>query len=195
MKTYYTIAIDSDNKAGVLNRVTSVFSRIKLNIDSLSVCRTEKPDIYRHSVRVFCDKKTAERISKQLNKQIEVIQVRYHSHDEVLQQEMALYKIPVMTMYDQARMERILRHHGAKILSMHSEYVVIEKTGLIDEIQMLFDELQPLGILEFARSGPIGITKPPTPAYENIAITSLKTPSDRSISAAGYENQTTDLRG
>ncbi|WP_395377484.1 acetolactate synthase small subunit [Marinicella sp. W31] len=195
MKTDYTIIIDSDNKAGVLNRISSVFSRIKLNIESLSVCQTEKTHVYRHSIRVFCDKKTATRICQQLNKQIEVIEACFHKQEDILQQEMALYKIPVMTLYDQARMERILRHHGAKVLSMHSEYVVIEKTGLIDEIQRLFDELQPLGILECARTGPIGLTKPATHATENITIASLKIPTEKNMDSAVYENQTTDLRG
>jgi len=183
MKTDYTITIDSDNKAGVLNRITSVFSRIKLNIESLTVCQTEETDIYRHSVGVFCDKETAVRICKQLNKQIEVMEACYHSRREVLQHEMALYKIPVMTLYDQARMERILRHHGAKVLSMHAEYVVIEKTGLIDEIQILFDELHPLGILEFARSVPISLTNPTMKAADAITISSLQIPTEHSLRA------------
>ena len=195
MKTDYTITIDSDNKAGVLNRISSVFSRIKLNIESLSVCQTDKPYVYRHSVGVVCDKKTATRICQQLNRQIEVMEACFHKREDILQQEMALYKIPVMTLYDQARMERILRHHGAKVLSMHSEYVVIEKTGLMDEIQRLYDELQPLGMLEFARSGPVSLTKPAAQTAEHITIASLKIPSEKSLDSAIYEKQTTDLRG
>ena len=155
----YTMALFSRNRAGVLNRITSVFSRIKLNIDSLNVSKTEKKGVYRYSVRVNTTEKLIKRITKQIEKQVDVLKAVYATDELVVQQEVALYKIPSEVMIDDIQTEDIIRKHNAKILRIHRDYTVIEKTGHTHETQALFDELEPHGILEFVRSGPIAIGK------------------------------------
>lgn len=155
----YTLALYSRNKVGILNRITAIFSRIKLNIDSLSVCETEKKGVYRYSINVNTTEKLIKRITGQINKQIDVIKATYTTDEHIVQQEVALYKIQSSTTFDHDHAEKIIRDHHARILSMHKNYTVIEKTGHHDDTQQLFNDLKPFGILEFVRSGPISISK------------------------------------
>ena len=160
MNKNYNFAIYSNDQAGILNRITAVFSRINLNIDALSVCESEQTGVFRHSVQVCCDQATAFRLSKQLERQIEVIKADFHHDEEMIQQEVALYKIASKSMLEQTLAEQIIHRHHARVLSMNSEYTVIEKTGKRTESQALFDDLAVVGVLEFVRSGPVSISKP-----------------------------------
>ncbi|MFC3192905.1 acetolactate synthase small subunit [Marinicella sediminis] len=162
MKRTHHFAIDSNDQAGILNRITAVFSRVNLNIESLSVCETAERGVFRHSVQVFCDQAMAKRLSKQLERQIEVIRAGFLPADELIQQEVALYKIASSSMLEQTLAEQIIHRHHARVLSMNSEYTVIEKTGSRVESQALLDDLAPIGVLEFVRSGPVSISKPMT---------------------------------
>ncbi|MBL4773078.1 MAG: acetolactate synthase small subunit [Alcanivoracaceae bacterium] len=158
-KKKYTLALFSRNRAGILNRITSVFSRIKLNIDSLNVSETESKGVFRYSVNVNTTENLIKRITKQIEKQVDVIKAVYATDEYIVQQEVALYKIPSSVMLDHIETEKIIRDHHARILTMHRDYTVIEKTGHQHETQKLFDVLEPYGILEFVRSGPISISK------------------------------------
>jgi acetolactate synthase-1/3 small subunit len=160
LKNDYTLVLFSRNRAGILNRITAVFSRIKLNIDSLNVSATESKGVFRYSIKVRTTLKLIKRLTLQIEKQIDVIKCVYATDDYIVQQEVALYKIPSTVMLDQVKTEKIIRSHNARILTMHRDYTVIEKTGHTHETQQLFDELEPFGILEFVRSGPISISKP-----------------------------------
>jgi acetolactate synthase-1/3 small subunit len=160
MQKRYNFAIYSNDQAGILNRITAVFSRINLNIEALSVCESAQPGVFRHSVQVYCDHQTANRISKQLERQIEVIRAEFQAEDDMIQQEVALYKIASKSMLEQTRTEQIIHRHHARVLSMNSEYTVIEKTGSRAESQALLEELSSIGVLEFVRSGPVSISKP-----------------------------------
>ena len=160
MNKSHNFAIYSNDQAGILNRITAVFSRVNLNIEALSVCESEQPGVFRHSVQVRCDHATAVRLSKQLERQIEVIKAVFHTDEEMIQQEVALYKIASKSMLEQTLTEQIIHRHHARVLSMNSEYTVIEKTGKREESQALFDDLSVVGVLEFVRSGPVSISKP-----------------------------------
>lgn len=156
----YNFAVFSNDQAGILNRITAVFSRVNLNIEALSVCESEQSGVFRHSVQVRCEHATALRLSKQLERQIEVIKAEFQVDDDMIQQEVALYKIASKSMLEQTLTEQIIHRHHARVLSMNSEYTVIEKTGKRDESQALFDDLSVIGVLEFVRSGPVSISKP-----------------------------------
>lgn len=156
----YDFAIYSNDQAGILNRITAVFSRVNLNIDALSVCESAQSGVFRHSVQVRCDHQTAARLGKQLERQIEIIKAEYRPEDDMIQQEVALYKIASKSMLEQTLTEQIIHRHHARVLSMNSEYTVIEKTGSRTESQALFDDLSVVGILEFVRSAPVSISKP-----------------------------------
>ena len=165
-KKIYTLALFSRNKAGILNRITSVFSRIKLNIDSLSVSETESKGVYRYSMKVHTTEKLICRITKQIDKQVDVIKAVFTTDEYIVQQEIALYKIPTAAMLDEIKTENIIRNHNARIITIHRDYTIIEKTGHKHETQELFDALEPYGIYEFVRSGPISISKQTTQLHK-----------------------------
>jgi acetolactate synthase-1/3 small subunit len=155
----YSLALFSRNKAGILNRITAVFSRIKLNIDSLNVSETESKGVFRYSVKVKTTEKIIQRVTKQIEKQVDVIKAVYATDEFIVQQEIAMYKVPTSVMLDHIKTEKIIRDHNARVVTMHRDYTIIEKTGHKHETQKLFNELEPYGILEFVRSGPISISK------------------------------------
>lgn len=73
--------------------------------------------------------------------------------EEIVYQEVALYKVPTRRLLDDRNVEEIIRRHNARILEITRDYVVIEKTGHIDETENLFQELKKYDILQFVRSG------------------------------------------
>ena len=160
MKKRFTISVFSENRAGILNRVTIMFTRRKINITSIAVSESEIHDIYRHTIVVEDEEDRVMKLVKQLEKQIDVHKAFYHTDEEIVYQEIALYKIPTGVLAHGGKAERLVRAHHARVLAVAPEFTVIEKTGHKEETQALFDELKPFGILEFVRSGRVAITKP-----------------------------------
>ncbi|MFT4666003.1 MAG: acetolactate synthase-1/3 small subunit [Polaribacter sp.] len=159
MKKQITISVFTENHSGLLSRVTAVFTRRKINIDSLIASESEVEDIYRFTIVVEIEEVQVKKIVKQLEKQVEVLKAFYHLNEEVVHQELALYKVPTKVLASGGQVEEIVRNHNARLLAVEAEFVVLEKTGHKEDIDALFTELLPFGILEFARSGRVAITK------------------------------------
>ena len=100
-----------------------------------------------------------EKIVKQIEKQIEVLKADYYKNKEVVQQEVALYKIPSKSLTNGIEVERIVRQHNARFLTIEKGFLVIEKAGFRRETKALFDDLIPFGINEFVRSGRIAVSR------------------------------------
>ena len=100
-------------------------------------------------------------IVKQIDKQIEVLKAFYNTNDEMIFQEIALYKVPTVALMESDQIEKMIRLHNARILEITREYTVIEKTGHEEETQALFEGLNTFGVLQFIRSGRIAITRSP----------------------------------
>lgn len=79
--------------------------------------------------------------------------------DEVIHQEIALYKVSTHGLANSNEIEKLIRYNNARILSIEPEYIVIEKTGFKAETQELFEKLEPFGVLQFVRSGRVALTK------------------------------------
>jgi acetolactate synthase-1/3 small subunit len=156
----YTLSVFTENKIGLLNRITIVFNRRHVNIESLSTSESEIPGIHRFNIVVQTSLDMVQKLVAQLEKQIEVIKAFYHAPDEVAVSELALYKISPDAFQQTEALETIVRENHARILSIHSDYLIIEKTGNRHGIRRLFDQLEPFGILEFARSGQISVSRP-----------------------------------
>lgn len=162
MKQEFNISIYSENHIGLLNRITINFTRRKINIESLTVSESAIHGISKFTIVV---KETEERVKMvvgQLEKIVDVLKAFYHTNDEMVYQELALYKVPTNALYDSDEVERLVRKAGARILEITREYTVIEKTGHKDETQELFEALNQFGVLQFIRSGRIAITRDPT---------------------------------
>ena len=158
MKNQFTIAVYTENQIGMLNKVTIIFTRRHINIDSITVSESEIPDIHRYTIVITEEEKKVKKIVKQLQKQVSVTKAFYYNNDELVYQQFALFKLPTDS-FTQGKAEVILRGHQARILAVTEEYVVVEKSGFAEEIQELYKELEPFHILEYCSSGRIAISK------------------------------------
>jgi len=159
-KTLYTVTIFSENTIGLLNQVTIIFTRRGLNIETLSVSPSAIEGIHKFTITVFADKDIIEKVVKQIDKQVDIVKAYYNTDEDLVYQEIALYKISTLKLLSLRSIEDIIRRYNARILEMTEIWVVLEKTGHYDETQALFKELsEKTGVLQFIRSGRIAITK------------------------------------
>ncbi|MCF6351979.1 MAG: acetolactate synthase small subunit [Cyclobacteriaceae bacterium] len=155
----YTISVLTENKAGLLNGVTIIFTRRKLNIQSINVSETEVEGVSRYTIVLTTTHSKAEQVVKQINKLIEVLGAFLYEEENIYYQELALYKLPTEAFLNGNTIETIVRNNGARILVIEEDHIVIEKTGHRKEIRELFEHLKPFGVLEYVRSGRIAISK------------------------------------
>jgi acetolactate synthase I/III small subunit len=161
MRQEYIITVFSENHIGLLTRITIVFTRRKVNIESLTVSESAIPGVFKFTIVINSTPDQVVKIVRQIEKQIDVLKAFYHTNDELIFQEVALYKVPTEALYESDTIEKIVRKAGARILEITREYVVIEKTGHKEETQSLFEELNQFKVLQFIRSGRVAITRDP----------------------------------
>ena len=155
----FTITAFSENHIGLLNRITIIFTRRHINIESLTVSESAIPGVHKFTIVIKTTQIMAEKITGQIEKLVEVIRAFFYRDDEIVHEEIALYKVPTNVLTENNKVEEIVRKYGAKILEITPEYVVIEKTGHKKETQELFNVLKELKVLQFTRSGRISITR------------------------------------
>ena len=155
----YTITAFSENHIGLLNRITIIFTRRNVNIHSLTVSESAINGISKFTIVVNETKEKVEKVVKQIEKQVEVLKAFYHTNEEIIYQEIALYKVPTESLLASNKLESIIRKHNARILEVMPEYTIIEKTGHCDETQGLFDVLKEFGVRQFTRSGRVSVTR------------------------------------
>lgn len=160
MKSTYTISIFTEDRIGLLNRITIIFTRRHINIESITASETEVKGIYRYTIVATLSKELVEKLVKQIDKQIEVLKAFYHLQPEIVSREIALYKVSANALNEGEYLAGIVDAHHAKIISVTPSYIIIEKTGDEREINTLFSNLEKFGMLEFARSGMVAVTKP-----------------------------------
>ncbi|NJM15019.1 MAG: acetolactate synthase small subunit [Bacteroidales bacterium] len=155
----YTITAFSENHIGLLNRITIIFTRRSVNIESLTVSESSIPGLHKFTIVVYATKEKVEQVVKQIDKLVEVIKAYYHPEEEIIYQEIALYKVPTEALLESNTLEKTIRKHSARILEVTHDYTVIEKTGHKEETEQLFQELNQYGVKQFTRSGRVAITK------------------------------------
>lgn len=160
MNQTFNISIFTENTVGMLNRITIIFTRRHINIESITASESEMKGIHRYTIVVNVSLDQVKKVVAQIEKQVEVVKAFYHSDEEVIYQELALFKIPTEMFVQEGGVERIIRAHHIRVLTIEKEFVVLEKAGRPEELTLLFNELKPYGLLEFVRSGRIAITKP-----------------------------------
>lgn len=161
MKQEFNITVFTENHIGLLTRITIIFTRRKVNIESLTVSESAIPGVFKFTIVVETTREQTIKIVSQIEKQVDVLKAFYHTNDEMIFQEIALYKVPTEALYDSDAVEKIVRNAGARILEITREYVVIEKTGHKDETQALFVALNEFKVLQFIRSGRVALTRDP----------------------------------
>ena len=154
----HTLAVLVENKAGVLSRVSSLFSRRGYNIDSLAVGVTEDPDISRITIVVHGDDHVVEQVTKQLNKLIDVIKVSDIGGDEAVERELALIKVAA-DADTRAEIIQIANIFRARIVDVAPKSMTVEITGDEGKVQAIEKLLRQFGIKELVRTGKIAIVR------------------------------------
>ena len=156
----YTITIFSENTVGLLGQITIIFTRRGLNIETLSVSPSALKGIHKFTVTLYATEEIVRKVCQQIDKRIDILKSYYNTDDELIFQEIALYKVATDKLLGLGSIESIVRIHHLHILEMNESFVVLEKTGHYDETQQLFEELSnSIGVLQFIRSGRVGITR------------------------------------
>ena len=158
-QTLYTVTVYSENQVGLLNQISIIFTRRQLNIESLSVSGSAIEGVHKFTITTYSDRETMEKLVKQIEKRIDVLRAFFYTDDEIIFQEVALYKVPTDKLLDDRSIEDLFRKLNARILEVNRTYTVIEKSGHPDETQSLFEELSRYDVMQFVRSGRVAITK------------------------------------
>ena len=165
-KQKFTISVYTENNIGLLNRISAIFLKRHINIESLTVSKSEIEDVHRFTIVANMTEKGIKKILGQIEKQIEVIRAFYHTDDQIIFQETAMFKISTEHLYDE-KIQNKLKLRRAHMITINERYFVIETTGTTEDINRLYDRLKPYGLMQFVRSGRIAITK------ERMAISEL----------------------
>ena len=161
MKQEFNITVFSENHIGLLARITIVFTRRKINIESLTVSESAIAGVYKFTIVIKTNEDQVKKVVSQIEKIVDVLKAFYHTNQELIYQEIALYKVPTEALYDSDQIENIVRNSGARILEITREFTVIEKTGHKDETQALFEQLNQFKVMQFIRSGRVALTRDP----------------------------------
>lgn len=160
MKRKYTLLIYTENHIGLLNRISIIFTRRKINIESLTTSPSKHKGIHTFVIVVDVTREKAEHLRKNIEKQVEVLKAFLYDDDMILAQEVALYKVSTDKIARNNTIEELIRTSNARILDIEPEYIVIEKTGNQKETQAFLELLAPYDVHEFIRSGRVIVTKP-----------------------------------
>jgi len=158
-KQEYNITVYTENQIGLLNRIAIIFTRRKINIDSLNTSPSEVDSIHRFNIVITETEDVVRKVCRQIEKQVEVLKVYYHTNADVIWQEMALYKVSTDIIAEKVSVERLLRENGARAVVIRKDYTIFETTGHREETDALVAILQPYGLIEFVRSARIAIIK------------------------------------
>lgn len=158
-KIKYTISIYSENNLGLLNRIATIFLKRHINVESLTVSGSEIENVSRFIIVVEITEEQVKKIIGQIEKQVEVIKAYYHTNEECIFLQSALFKIKSNLLFEERQIQNIIKNSNAQIVTVSPEFFVIEKSGWREEIDALYDELATFGIMQFVRSGRISVTK------------------------------------
>ncbi|WP_374949065.1 acetolactate synthase small subunit [Mucilaginibacter sp.] len=158
-KQEFNITVYTENQIGLLNRIAIIFTRRKINIDSLNTSPSEIESIHRFNIVITESEEVVRKLTRQIEKQVEVLKVYYHTNADVIWQELALYKVSTDVIAEQVSVERLLRENGARAVVIRKDYTVFETTGHREETDALIKILQPYGLIEFVRSARVAIIK------------------------------------
>lgn len=178
MKQEFTITVYTENQVGLLSRIATIFSRRKINIDSLNTSPSEVDSIHRFTIVVNETEEVIGKLVRQIEKQVEVLKAYYNTPDEIVWQELALYKVSTDEIAEKVKVERLLRENGARAVAIRKDYTVFETTGHREETEALLRVLEPYGLIEFVRSARIAIIKTSEGFHEKLKEFEFRQPSE-----------------
>jgi acetolactate synthase-1/3 small subunit len=180
-KAEYTITVYTENQIGLLNRIAIIFSRRKINVDSLNTSPTEVESVHRFTIVIIETEDVVRKLCRQIEKQVDVLKAFYNTEEEIVWQEMALYKVPTDEIAEKVKVERLLREYGARAVVIRKDYTVFETTGHREETERLIKALEPYGLIEFVRSARIAIIKDSSGFHEKLKSYELAAPAEEVV--------------
>jgi len=178
-KQEYTITVYTENQIGLLNRIAIIFSRRKINIESLNTSPSEVDSVHRFTIVINETEDVVRKLCRQIEKQVEVLKAYYNTNEEIVWQELAMYKVPTDIIAEKVKVERLLRQYGARAVVIRNDYTVFETSGHREEIDGLIKALEPYGLIEFVRSARIAIIKESKGFHERLKDFEYKDPSEQ----------------
>jgi acetolactate synthase-1/3 small subunit len=191
-KQEYTITVYTENQVGLLARIAIIFSRRKINIESLNTSPSEVDSVHRFTIVINETEEVVRKLCRQIEKQVEVLKAYYNTNDELIWQEMAMYKVPTDIIAEKVKVERLLREYGARAVVIRKDYVVFETTGQREETDKLIKVLEPYGLIEFVRSARIAIIKNSKGFHSKLRDFEYREPSEEVVENE-YLNQQAEV--
>ena len=158
-KKNFTVSVYTENNPGLLSRIAAIFLKRHINIESITVSKSEVKEVMRFIIVVNVTEEKIKKVVGQIEKQIEVIKAYYHTDEEMIFQETALYKVRTSDFEKDLNLEDFLKGTKARIVTVTPDFFVIEKTGKRHETESLYEKLKPYGLMQFVRSGRIAVSK------------------------------------
>jgi len=155
----FTVSVYTENNIGLLNRISAIFQRRHINIESINSSASEIEGVTRWTILVNMTEEQMKKIIGQIEKQVEVIKAYYHTEDETIYQESCLFKIKSDLLFEERQIQNIIKESNARIVTVNKKFFVLETSGRQNEIELLYIELSVFGIMQFVRSGRISVTK------------------------------------
>ncbi len=155
----YTVSVYTENNIGLLNRISAIFQKRHINIESINSSVSEIEGVSRFTIVVNVLESQMKKIIGQIEKQVEVIKAYYHTEEETIYQESCMFKIKSDLLFEERQIQNIIKESNARIVTVNKEFFVLEKSGRRQEIELLHRELSAFGIMQFTRSGRIAVTK------------------------------------
>lgn len=181
MKQEYTLTVFSENQVGLINKIAILFSRRKISLDSFNTSPSEIENIYRFTIVVSVTEDVIKNLVRQLEKIIDVFKVYCNTNNEIIWQQMALYKVPTSIIMKEVKVERLLREFGARAVVIRDDYTVFETTGQEEEIDKLLVELSNYGLIEFVKSARIAIIKANEGIHKKVLKMQANDPTSKPI--------------
>ena len=180
-KQEFTITVYTENHIGLLVRIATMFSRRKINIESLNTSPSEAEGIHRFTIVINEMEEVVRKLARQIEKQVEVLKAYYNTNDEIIWQELALYKVPTDEIAEKVKVERLLREYGARAVVIRKDYTIFETSGQREETDKLVEVLAPFGLIEFVRSARVAIIKDSKGFHEKLKEFEQTEPGEEQI--------------
>ncbi len=155
----YTVSVYTENNVGLLNRISGIFLRRHINIESMNISKSEIKSVSRITLLVKVTEEQIKKIIGQIEKQVEVIKAYYHTDKDTIYQESCMFKLSSDLLMENDEIQTIINNSKSRVININKEFFVLEKSGTKEEIEELYHTLDKHGIMQFIRSGRIAITK------------------------------------
>ncbi len=156
----FTLLVYSENIAGILNQITAVFTRRQVNIESLNVSASSIPGVHKYTITAWSDEDQIIKITKQIEKKIDVIKANYYTDDQLFIREVGLYKLSTSEVLNNPEISRMIRKADAHIMEVNPTFCSVMLSGMTEDITALYYALNKYNcVLQYTRSGRIAVTR------------------------------------